>query len=43
MRKVVLLAALFSPLALADAISVAAHSVLRLPNKASVVHSDACF
>ena len=38
MRKVVLLAALFSPLALADAISVAAHSVLRLPNKASVVH-----
>ena len=38
MRKFVLLAALFSPLALADAISVAAHSVLRLPNKASVVH-----
>lgn len=38
MRKIVLLAALFSPLALADAISVAAHSVLRLPNKASVVH-----
>lgn len=38
MRKLIILAALFSPLALADAISVAAHSVLRLPNKASVVH-----
>ncbi|MDD0973467.1 collagen-like protein [Pseudomonas fontis] len=38
MRKWLLLAAMFSPLALADAISVAAHSVLRLPNKSSVVH-----
>lgn len=38
MRKLMLLAALFSPLALADAISVAANSVLRLPNKSSVVH-----
>jgi hypothetical protein len=38
MRKLILLAALFSPLALADAISVAANSVLRLPNKSSVVH-----
>ncbi|MEG1040924.1 MAG: collagen-like protein [Pseudomonas sp.] len=38
MRKLVLLAALFSPLALAESISVAPHSVLRLPNKSSVVH-----
>lgn len=38
MRKLVLLAALFSPLALAESISVAPHSVLRLPNNSSVVH-----
>ncbi|WP_422422633.1 collagen-like protein [Pseudomonas sp. GZD-222] len=38
MRKLVLLAALFSPLVLAESISVAPHSVLRLPNKSSVVH-----
>ncbi|PWB36113.1 hypothetical protein DCO48_01305 [Pseudomonas sp. SDI] len=38
MRKWILLAALFSPLALADAISVASHSLLRLPNTTSVVH-----
>ncbi|RWU22455.1 hypothetical protein DM813_14870 [Pseudomonas alkylphenolica] len=38
MRKLVLLAALFSPLAMAESISVAPHSVLRLPNKSSVVH-----
>lgn len=40
MRKLVLLAALFSPLVLAESISVAPHSVLRLPNKSSVVHLE---
>lgn len=38
MRKLMLLTALFSPLVLADSLSVAPHSVLRLANKASVVH-----
>lgn len=40
MRKLLLLSALFSPLAMADALSVAPHSVLRLANKASVVHLE---
>ena len=38
MRKLMLLSALFSPLVMADALTVAPHSVLRLANKASVVH-----
>ncbi|MCU1721302.1 MULTISPECIES: collagen-like protein [unclassified Pseudomonas] len=40
MRKLMLLTALFSPLSMADALSVAPHSVLRLANKASVVHLE---
>lgn len=40
MRKLMLLTALFSPLVLADSLSVAPHSVLRLANKASVVHLE---
>jgi len=40
MRKLMLLTALFSPLVLADSLSVAPHSVLRLANKSSVVHLE---
>jgi len=40
MRKLMLLTALFSPLVLADSLSVAPHSVLRLASKASVVHLE---
>lgn len=40
MRKLMLLTALFSPLVLADSLSVAPHSVLRLANTSSVVHLE---
>ncbi|MFV3379202.1 collagen-like protein [Pseudomonas sp. NY15354] len=40
MRKLMLLLALSSPLAQAESLDVAAHSVLRLPNKASSVHLE---
>nr|MCF5699868.1 collagen-like protein [Pseudomonas syringae] len=37
MRNLVLLAALFSPLAMAQAIIVAPHSLMRLPGNSSVL------
>lgn len=40
MRKLMLLAALATPLAQAESLEVAAHSMLRLPNKASSVHLE---
>lgn len=40
MRKLLLLTAMFSPLALADSLSVEPHTVLRLASKASVVHLE---
>ncbi|CAK14129.1 hypothetical protein [Pseudomonas entomophila] len=38
MRKLMLLAALVAPMAQAESLEVAAHSMLRLPNKAASVH-----
>ena len=38
MRKLLLLTMMFSPLALADSLSVEPHSLLRLASKASAVH-----
>jgi hypothetical protein len=38
MRKLMLLAALAAPLAQAESLEVAAHSMLRLPNKSASVH-----
>lgn len=40
MRKLVLLAALFSPLALAQTIIVAPHSLMRLPGNSSVLQVE---
>lgn len=40
MRKVMLMLALTSPMVQAESLDVAAHSVLRLPNKASSVHLE---
>ncbi|MFV3405785.1 collagen-like protein [Pseudomonas sp. NY15463] len=40
MRKLMLLAALAAPLAQAENLDVAAHSMLRLPNKAASVHLE---
>ena len=40
MRKVMVLLTLVSPLAMAESLSVGAHSVLRLPNKSSVVQLE---
>ncbi|RMS74969.1 hypothetical protein ALP60_04600, partial [Pseudomonas savastanoi] len=40
MRKLVLLAALFSPLAMAQAIIVAPHSLMRLPGNSSVLQVE---
>ncbi|HEK1684734.1 TPA: collagen-like protein [Pseudomonas putida] len=40
MRKLMLLAVLATPLAQAESLEVAAHSMLRLPNKASSVHLE---
>lgn len=40
MRKLMLLAALATPMVQAESLDVAAHSMLRLPNKAASVHLD---
>ncbi|MDF0731218.1 collagen-like protein [Pseudomonas entomophila] len=40
MRKLMLLAALATPLAQAESLDVAAHSMLRLPNKSASVHLE---
>lgn len=40
MRKLMLLAALAAPLAQAESLEVAAHSMLRLPNKSASVHLE---
>ncbi|CRI55762.1 hypothetical protein [Pseudomonas sp. CCOS 191] len=40
MRKLILLAVMVTPLAQAESLEVAAHSMLRLPNKAASVHLE---
>lgn len=40
MRKLLLLAALATPMAQAESLEVAAHSMLRLPDKAASVHLE---